>query len=98
MQKLLTGWLKIRHTNSAAEDGMKIRTAMKSKVEICGIQSDGCIATKTPLPIEAIYAGPQDQEICVCSVCLKKKLMTGDWAMWYWDSPVAVIDSDRHPV
>ena len=64
---------------------MKVRTAMKSKLGICDIQSEGCLATEIPQPIELIYAGPQDREICVCSVCIKKKLMSGEWTMWYWD-------------
>ena len=76
---------------------MKIRTAMKSKVDICDIKSEGCLATKMPNPVELLYVGPQEQETCACSVCLKKKLMAGDWSMWYWEEFSDVAEKHGAP-
>ena len=63
---------------------MKIRTAMRSVMAICEVRSDECTAPKIPGEIEVIYAGPEEKEMSVCTACMHKKLVSGEWSMWYW--------------
>ncbi len=57
---------------------MKIEPTGVVLVDVCGVQTEKCVA-RNAAPVTAVWTLPARAQVNVCRPCLEEQIRSGDW-------------------